>query len=159
MITSDSSTPDGAMVTRLAAEAWEELFRAQVTIMRRFEARSDFAPLTSREYDVLFQLVRDPSGGLRMHELNTRILLSQPSLSRMIDRLELRGLVRRQIAPEDARGVIVTITDSGREIQRAVGRRHVNSIRRFVGSALAEDELRELAGLARRLRAAQDDIA
>ena len=143
------------MSTRTAAEAWEELFRAQVTLMRRFEAGNDFAPLTSREYDVLFQLSRGEGGAMRMRELTELIMLSQPSLSRMVDRLAGRGLVERRAVPDDGRGVVVALTGEGARLQREVGRNHVRSIRRYVGGALDEEELRTLHRLAHKLRAAQ----
>ena len=138
--------------TRVAAEAWESLFRAQVTLMRRFENGGDFAPLRSREYDVLFTLSLAEGGRMRLRDLNEQIFMSQPSLSRMVERLEVRGLVRRDPAPEDARGVVVTLTDEGAAMQRHVGRQHVRSIRRYVGGALNEDELRTLTDLTTRLR-------
>lgn len=141
--------------TRTAAEAWEELFRAQVTLMRRFEAGDDFAPLTSREYDVLFQLSLGEDRAMRMRDLTALILLSQPSLSRMVDRLGARGLVERRAAPGDARGVVVALTEEGIRLQREIGRHHVRSIRRYVGGALDEEELRTLQHLAHKLRTAQ----
>ncbi|MEE6296140.1 MarR family winged helix-turn-helix transcriptional regulator [Georgenia wangjunii] len=141
--------------TRAAAEAWEELFRAQVTLMRRFERDGNFEPLATREYDVLFQLSLGTGEGMRMRELNELILLSQPSLSRMVDRLSAKGLVRRVPAPDDARGVLVALTAAGAELQQTIGRAHVRSIRRYVGGALGEDELAELGRLARKLRDAQ----
>lgn len=144
--------------TRLAAEAWEELFRAQVTLMRRFEAGDDFAPLTSREYDVLFQLSRGEGGAMRMRELTELIMLTQPSLSRMVDRLSARGLVERRAAPDDGRGVVVALTEEGAALQRQIGRNHVRSIRRYVGGALDEEELRTLQRLAHKLRTAQRDL-
>ena len=144
--------------TRLAAEAWEELFRAQVTLMRRFEARDDFAPLTSREYDVLFQLSRGEGGAMRMRELTELIMLTQPSLSRMVDRLVSRGLVERRAVPDDARGVVVALTEEGARLQRRIGRHHVRSIRRYVGGALDEEELRTLQHLANKLRTAQKTL-
>ena len=140
---------------RLAAQAWEELFRAQVTLMRRFEASDDFAPLRVREYDVLFQLSLGQGGAMRMRDLTELILLSQPSLSRMVDRLAARGLVERRTVPEDARVVVVALTDEGARLQRQIGRRHVRTLRRYVGGALDEDELRTLQHLARKLRTAQ----
>ena len=143
------------MSTRTAAEAWEELFRAQVTLMRRFEAGDDFAPLTSREYDVLFQLSRGTDRAMRMRELTELILLSQPSLSRMVDRLAARGFVERRAAPDDARGVVVALTAEGARLQRQIGRTHVRSIRRYVGGALDEEELLTLQRLAHKLRTAQ----
>ncbi len=143
---------------RVAAEAWEELFRAQVTLMRRFEATDDFAPLTAREYDVLFQLSRGPGGAMRMRDLAELILLTQPSLSRMVDRLSVRGLVERRSVPDDARGVVVALTEEGARLQREIGRRHVRTIRRYVGGALDDDELHTLGRLAKKLRTAQRDL-
>ncbi|WP_454083627.1 MarR family winged helix-turn-helix transcriptional regulator [Georgenia sp. Marseille-Q6866] len=123
--------------------------------MRRFEAGDDFAPLTSREYDVLFQLSLGEGRAMRMRDLTALILLSQPSLSRMVDRLSARGLLERRAAPGDARGVVVALTDEGLRLQREIGRHHVRSIRRYVGGALDEDELRTLQHLAHKLRTAQ----
>lgn len=144
--------------TRTAAEAWEELFRAQVTLMRRFEHGDDFAPLSSREYDVLFQLSRGDGGAIRLRELTDFILISQPSVSRMVDRLATRGLVERRAAPDDGRGVVVALTEEGARLQREIGRNHVRSIRRYVGGALDEDELRTLQRLAHKLRSAQREL-
>ncbi len=143
---------------RLAAEAWEALFRAQVAIMRRLERDDIWGALSMREYDVLFQLDRTPGGALRLRDLNEQILLSQPSLSRMVERLEARGLVTREAVPGDARGVSVHITSAGAELRRVIGRRHVRTIRRYVGAALDEDDLRALTELCTRLRVVQPDI-
>lgn len=138
--------------TRAAAEAWESLFRAQSNLMRRFESNGDFAPLRAREYDVLFTLSRARGGRLRLRELNDAVFISQPSLSRMVERLEARGLVAREPALDDARGTVVVLTEEGRAMQRHIGRRHVRSIKRYVGGALTEDELATLTDLTARLR-------
>ncbi|MCU1547786.1 MAG: transcriptional regulator [Arthrobacter sp.] len=89
---------------RLAAETWESLFRAQVAVMRRLQAGPAFKRLAVNEYDVLFTLSRCPSGWLRLNELNDHVLLSQSSLSRLVERLEKRGLVERTPAPTTAAG-------------------------------------------------------
>jgi hypothetical protein len=80
---------------RLAAETWESLFRAQVAVMRKLQAGPAFRKLAVNEYDVLFTLARCPTGWLRLNELNDNVLLSQSSLSRLVERLEKRGLVAR----------------------------------------------------------------
>lgn len=156
------SSPDLALsptaATRLASDAWEALFRAQVAIMRRLERDDIWGELSMREYDVLFQLSRAAGGALRLRDLNEHILLSQPSLSRMVERLEGRGLLTREKVPDDARGVRVRLTERGADLQRAIGRRHVRTIRTYVGGALDEADLRLLADLATRLRLAQADI-
>ncbi|MGM9257329.1 MarR family transcriptional regulator, partial [Campylobacter jejuni] len=57
------------------------------------------------EYDVLFNLSRHPMRRLRIRDLNDQMLISQPSVSRMVDRLVARGLVTKVGDPDDARGI------------------------------------------------------
>lgn len=134
------------------ATAWESLFRAQVAVVRHLAADDVWEELTMKEYDVLFTLSRGPADGLRLKELNTDVLLSQPSLSRLVDRLVVRGLVERRAVADDLRGTRVVLTDAGRALQRRVGRRHVASIDAALGGALSADELTTLTELTDRLR-------
>jgi DNA-binding MarR family transcriptional regulator len=138
---------------RLAAETWESLFRAQVAVMRRLQSGPAFRNLTVNEYDVLFTLSRCPSGWLRLNELNDNVLLSQSSLSRLVDRLEKRGLVERTPAPDDGRGVLLKLTEEGAALQKEIGREHVRDIAELVAPALTAAEQRELLRLTEKLRA------
>jgi DNA-binding MarR family transcriptional regulator len=138
---------------RLAAETWESLFRAQVAVMRKLQAAPAFKNIALNEYDVLFTLSRCPSGWLRLNELNDHVLLSQSSLSRLVERLEKRGYVERTPAPDDGRGVLVRLTEDGRELQKQIGREHVRDIADLVGPALSTAEQRELLRLTEKLRA------
>ena len=143
---------------REAAEAWESLFRAQVTVMRRLLADDIWGDLSMREYDVLFTLAFAPDETLRLRELNENILMAQSSLSRMVERLEKRGLVQRFPSPDDGRGVLVRLTEEGATTQKELGRRHVRSIAHYVTPAMDADDLAHLRQLAESLRAAQSDI-
>ncbi|WP_147916897.1 MarR family winged helix-turn-helix transcriptional regulator [Ruania zhangjianzhongii] len=141
------------MSARSAAVAWESLLRAQVHLMRQFEAAKDFRPLSSREYDVLFTL--SGSGRpMRLRDLNTHVLLTQPSLSRMVDRLAAAGWVQRTVADDDGRGVVISLTPAGARLQQAIGRRHVRSIAARIDPVLTEDEQTTLAELTSRLKSA-----
>ena len=82
--------------------------------MRRLQSGPAFKELAVNEYDVLFTLSRCPSGWLRLNELNDNVLLSQSSLSRLVDRLEKRGLVERMPAPNDGRGRAAEADGRGR---------------------------------------------
>lgn len=137
---------------RLAAETWESLFRAQVAVMRRLQSGPAFRDLAVNEYDVLFTLSRCPSGWLRLNELNDNVLLSQSSLSRLVERLEKRGLLERMPAPDDGRGVLVKLTDEGAQLQKQIGREHVREIAELVAPALTAAEQRELLRLTEKLR-------
>ena len=143
---------------REAAETWESLFRAQVTVMRRLLADDIWGDLSMREYDVLFTLALAPGETLHLRELNENILMAQSSLSRMVERLEKRGLVRRRPSPDDGRGVLVSLTPEGAATQKELGRRHVRSIAHYVTPALDAEDLMRLRELTDMLRSAQTDI-
>ncbi|MDQ0677931.1 DNA-binding MarR family transcriptional regulator [Arthrobacter pascens] len=137
---------------RLAAETWESLFRAQVAVMRKLQAAPAFRKLALNEYDVIFTLSRCPSGWLRLNELNDNVLLSQSSLSRLVERLEKRGLVARMPAPDDGRGVLLKLTPEGAALQKEIGREHVRDISGLLGPALTAAEQKELKRLTDKLR-------
>ena len=139
---------------KLATDAWESLLRAQVAMMRELHKEPSFKELGSREYDVLFNLSRCPSGWLRLNELNDHVLLTQPSISRMVDRLEARGLIRRKSAEDDKRGVLIGLTEAGVQLQKTVGRAHVAHIMELMDAALTEEEMRMLEQLTKKIRAA-----
>ncbi|WP_174565484.1 MarR family winged helix-turn-helix transcriptional regulator [Rhodococcoides yunnanense] len=127
--------------------------------MRRFTADDIWGPISLREYDVLFTLGNCPSHRLRLHDLNNEILLSQPSLSRLCERLEKLGYVAREPDPTDKRGTVIALTDDGLAVQREIGRKHAARIRRYVGDALSDDELTTLDALCTKLRLKQSEIS
>lgn len=136
----------------ITVAAWESLFRAQVTIMRALAAEFPSEVISLNEYDVLFNITRAPGRRLRLKDLNRSVLITQPSVSRLVDRLAARGLVAKTHDPEDGRGTIVAITEEGFALFRKVAFTHVDAITRHVGQALDEDELRKLTELCDRLR-------
>jgi DNA-binding MarR family transcriptional regulator len=137
--------------TRLANEAWEALFTAQSRLLRRFQAQDAFGEVSMSEYDVLYTLSK-ADGPVRMGELGCSVLLSQPGLSRLVDRLVHRGLVDRGPDPADGRSVLVRLSGAGRVAQKQVGRRHASQVAEAM-SVLDADELRQLRTLASKLAA------
>lgn len=137
----------------LAVTAWEALFRAQVSVMRQLAVEFPDGDISLHDYDVLFTLSRAPERRLRIRELAVNTLISQPSVSRLIDRLAGRSLVAKTPDPDDGRGVIVELTDAGFAAFRRAAVRHMESIDRRVGSSLSAGELAQLAALCDKLRA------
>jgi DNA-binding MarR family transcriptional regulator len=135
-----------------AVRAWESLFRAQVSVMRRLSTDFPSHDLSFNEYDVLFNISRQPDGRLRLRDLNQHVLLTQPSVSRLIDRLVVRGLVVKCGDESDGRATIVRLTEAGDAAFRAVARMHMESIGATVGAALTPDELDTLRALTDKLR-------
>ncbi|MGO2539519.1 MarR family winged helix-turn-helix transcriptional regulator [Specibacter sp. AOP5-B1-6] len=138
---------------RLATDSWESLLRSQVAMMRELQKEPSFKKLGSREYDVLFNLSRCPTGWLRLNEIHDNVLLTQPSISRMVDRLEARGLIQRRTPEGDRRGVLIGLTEAGAALQKKVGRAHVQHITELMEVALTDDEMRTLLELTGKLRA------
>lgn len=134
-----------------AVDAWENLYRAQVTVFRQLRAEFPTDEVTLTEYDVLFNLYRQPDRRARIRDLTPQLLLSQPSVSRLIERLELRGLVSRSGDPSDARGTLVALTPQGVDVFRRVGAQHSAWIAERM-SVLTPDELAELTRITRKLR-------
>jgi DNA-binding MarR family transcriptional regulator len=126
-----------------ANDAWEALLSAHAALIKQFAAEDIWGDITMREYDVLYTLSKCPEP-VRLTELNRHVLLSQPALSRLVDRLAERGLVERRSDPADGRGVRLALTPAGRVLQRRVGRRHARGVARAMTAELTPDELRQL---------------
>jgi DNA-binding MarR family transcriptional regulator len=137
-----------------ANEAWESLMKAYSVLMKQFNAEDVWGDLTMREYDVLYQLSKC-DGPLRMSELNRHVLLSQPALSRMVERLVERGLVERCPDLGDRRGVRLSLTPAGRETQRGIGLPHARSVTRAL-SVLTPQELDQLAAITGKLSQSEE---
>jgi DNA-binding MarR family transcriptional regulator len=136
----------------LANQAWEALLSAHAALMKEFAAEGIWRDISMREYDVLYTLskCREP---LRLSELNRHVLLSQPALSRLVERLVERGLVARCADPADRRGVRLYLTEEGRARQHELGRPHARDVARAMHARLSPDELAVLETICRKLAA------
>jgi DNA-binding MarR family transcriptional regulator len=140
---------------RLANQAWEAMFRAQSTLALQFEREGDWGDLLPREYGVLYALA-SARNGLRMTELCDDVLLTQAGISRLVARLERRGLVERSNDPHDARAYRIRLTAAGTETQRRLGRAHARQVTEAMTRALDADQLATLLELSTALLTAAD---
>lgn len=121
-------------------DAWVLFVHAHARLMNRLGADLDAAgevPLGT--YDVLVQLSQC-GGKLRLKDLLDRVILSQPGLSRRVERLESAGLVERRPDPNDGRGVVVVLTRAGRYALRSAAVVHMAGIDREFTHALTDEE-------------------
>jgi DNA-binding MarR family transcriptional regulator len=133
-----------------ANDGWEALLSAHATVMRQLAGQDTWDEVSMREYDVLYTLSKCP-GPQRISELNRHVLLSQPALSRMVDRLADRGLIGREPDPADGRGIRLALTGAGLELQRRIGRRHARDVARAMSAELTPAELRQLEEISLKL--------
>lgn len=135
---------------RLAIDAWESLFRAQHEVFEEISGDFDSA-LTQAEYDVLLTVTRAPDMTARLRDVTANMLISQPSVSRLVDRMAARGLIAKCPDPEDGRGSLVRATEAGASSFRKVASAHGRSIAERM-SLLSDDELAQLRDLTSKLR-------
>lgn len=136
---------------RLAIEAWESLFRAQHEVFGDLSVDFDDTTLSQAEYDVLLTVTRAPEMTARLRDVTSLMLVSQPSVSRLVDRMVARGLVTKCPDPDDGRGALVRATEQGARSFRAMATQHGRRIADRM-SGLDVEELRVLRDLTAKLR-------
>jgi len=132
--------------------AWARLIRAREALVAAVERDLKAAGLPPLAwYDVLLEVSRAADGRLRPFEIEKETLLAQYNLSRLLDRLEREGLIRREPCEDDARGQWVVITEKGRAAQARAWKVYARSIQHHIGERLDDKSAAVLAGLLGRL--------
>ena len=96
--------------------AWRGVLQANAQVSRaieRFLLRSHGIPLTW--FEVMNRLMLNPQRRMRMQDLSEQVLFTSGGLSRLVDRIEAAGYVKREPSPEDRRGIYVCMTPEGVE--------------------------------------------
>jgi len=136
-------------------EAWRLMLQAhqRLTTEMDFELR-DRHDLRLDWYDVLYQLTV-AGGRMRMHELAEATLFSRTECTRIVDRMERAGLVQRERADQDRRGVYALMTADGQALFRRAAATHLDDIQRLFGAHVTAQEATAIAqALGRALEAA-----
>ena len=109
------------------------------------------AGLSASDYAVLVPLSEARNGTLRARELGTEIGWDRSRLSHHISRMEKRGLVARERCTEDARGLMVRLTDAGRRAIEGAAPEHAETVQRCFFDLVSKEELEVLADVFDRL--------
>jgi MarR family transcriptional regulator, 2-MHQ and catechol-resistance regulon repressor len=110
------------------------------------------AGLSTTDFDVLLRLGRSAGRQLRMTDLAIQTALSTSGITRVVDRLEHRGLVRRQACASDRRGAFAVLTGDGQRLLTGVVQAHVRDIDRWFTGLLRPDQRDALLTALRILR-------
>ena len=106
-------------------------------------------------FDVLLQLRRSPDGRLKMNEIAEKIVHSSGGTTRLVDRIEVAGLVARQSCPSDRRAIHVAITDAGNAKLDEALNVHLDYLDESLAKQLTEVERSTLASLLTKLNASR----
>jgi DNA-binding MarR family transcriptional regulator len=138
--------------TATELDAWRSFLRAHARLTRVLETELVAEhPITLGAYDVLVQLAEAPERRLRMAELADAVLLSRSGVTRLVDRLEVAGMVTRERFGGDGRGVVAVITTKGVDTLRAAARTHLAGVVRHFVDHMNPDELAVIGELCSRL--------
>ncbi len=143
-----------------AGVAWERTLRTVSRLLRVFdrEMQQDVdVPLTW--YDVLVQLYSAPDMKLRMQTLSDALVLTRSGATRLVDRIEKAGLVRREPAAEDRRGYYAILTESGQRLMERAQKSHRAGIEKHFGKHVSPDEQQTLFVIMSKLLAGNQKVA
>lgn len=126
--------------------AWYHFVLAHAKAVRAISARlSEGGPrglLPLEHYDVLLPLQRAPDGKnrLRLSELADSVVMTRSGLTRMVDRLEKAGLLRREDCPDDRRGSYAVLTQKGAAALRRTWPEYARAIQECFGQFVSKEE-------------------
>jgi DNA-binding MarR family transcriptional regulator len=141
----------------LEMSAWHSMLRAHASVVRRLEAElAAEHGLSLPAYEVLSHLSEVPDRSLRMTELSEAALLSPSGVTRLVDKLQRDGLVRRRRCAADARVIYCELTDAGMARLVSAYPTHLRGVREHMIDKL---DRRDLTGVADSMAKLSDPTA
>jgi DNA-binding MarR family transcriptional regulator len=145
MATPTTKPPDARQLDERELRAWRGMLRAHAALTKALDADLDAAhglPLSS--YEVLMYLNDAEDRRMRMRDLAASVILSRSGLTRLADRLEREGLIRRESCSSDARGAFAVLTPAGAEVLAVARATHLAGVRSLFLQHFSDDELEAL---------------
>jgi DNA-binding MarR family transcriptional regulator len=131
-------------------EAWRAFHTMRIQLLghlsRRLAAQSG---ISEAEYQVLVTLSESPDHRMRSRDLGRELQWQRSRVSHQLDRMETRGLLRREPCPTDARGCVAVLTGAGRRSIDAAARLHVADVRHCFADVLTPAQLDGLTSAAK----------
>jgi DNA-binding MarR family transcriptional regulator len=123
---------------------WRLFFESSLALLDVLDAElQDAVGIPQRWYDVLVHLEESPNG-IPMNELADRILYSKSGFTRVVDRMEDAGLVRRVRPQHDRRSILVLLTAMGTEMMERARLHHRDGIDRHFSQHLTDADVKAL---------------
>lgn len=141
------------LFTPLERAAWGGFLETYARMNQLIEADlQTHAQISHVEFEVLLRLSWAEGGQMRLHDLTAQSILSQSGMSRVVERLERAGLVRREGAREDRRGAYAILTQAGAERFRRAAQHHIAFVRATFLQHCTEAELQCMTNCWQRIR-------
>ena len=128
------------------------LFEAHDGLVRRLTPQLADHGVPQGEFEALLRLARTPGGRLRMSDLAAQLRLSTSGATRLVDRLEARGMLERQACPSDRRSSYAAITPAGQALVEDTMEGHLALVDQWFTGVLSPAELAALSAALRKVR-------
>ena len=128
--------------------SWASLTSMGERLSRAVDDALSDAGCSQSDYALLMPLAQAPAAGLRARDLAVLVSWDKSRLSKHVDRMAQRGLVRRERCGSDARGSIIVLTPDGRALAEDVAPLFGETVRREFFDKLSVGDLQVLAGIA-----------
>ncbi|WP_245663127.1 MarR family winged helix-turn-helix transcriptional regulator [Nocardia inohanensis] len=124
------------------------LYEAHDGILARIESTWKGNGLSALDLNALIRLTRSPGRKLRMTDLANQTNLSTSGVTRLVDRLERNGFVRREPDPTDRRSSYAVLTAAGATRVARILPAYLEGVDKWFTSLLTPEQLEDLlAGL------------
>jgi DNA-binding MarR family transcriptional regulator len=132
---------------------------AYTGLTNRFAAQFEQHRLSAVEFEVLLRLARSPNHRLRMTDLAGQTSLSTSGVTRVVDRMDRDGLVRREACASDRRSSYAVLTDAGLSRLEEVVPGHLELVQQWLVGQLSPTQLEQMLDALRRIRDAVNPCA
>ena len=131
-----------ACLTASQNTAWRFFLKTHAVLLEQMEQALKQANLPDLSwYDVLWALEEALDRRLRLHELADALVLQRSNLTRLVDRMEQSGLVKRESCDSDRRGAFATITQQGLVVRQQMWQVYSQSIHTHFAQRLSEEQI------------------
>lgn len=108
--------------------------------------------LTHAQLNVLYILFESHPDPVSANELKKKMLVSNPDVTRLLDRLVKKDYVLRKTCPDNRRKIDISLTESGRELFMSAHESAKLALGDFFEKQITEDEASELRKILHKIR-------
>jgi DNA-binding MarR family transcriptional regulator len=129
-----------------------DLIRLEIALWERINVRlkqEHTLPLAA--FEALYFIGHSPDSSLRVGDLAHALRITVGATSKLVDRIEATGLLRREVDADDRRATRLVLTASGRHTLAAASTTYETEIAMMLDATLSQDEQELLHNLVTRL--------
>lgn len=143
-----------ALPTKDQLRIWRDYIETAEALRSLLGARlQSESGVSSADYAVLLALGEADGRRLRSSELAEHIGWDRSRLSHHLGRMEKRGLIQRDVCPDDSRGAEISLTEAGQDAFRSSSVPHLRTVREVFIDAFDREQLSQIDALTTVLRA------